>query len=134
MIRVVASIVNSDFNDQFRQQREDLVDWINEIVEAAFRLQSVSVCVRVCRQLELILAFLEFLAEHQLDAQLPERDFNILRSCIVRPADFSGLPPRPTRNFVSRVAVRRRRDAPVNLFARQRPDWHLGSGSQPSVI
>lgn len=42
MLRVVASIVNSDYKDDFTAQTNNLTQWVIEIVEASFKLQMVS--------------------------------------------------------------------------------------------
>lgn len=42
MLRVVATIINSDYADEYSAQTANLTSWIIEIVEAAFQLQRVS--------------------------------------------------------------------------------------------
>lgn len=41
-MRVIATIINSDYKDEFEAQTANLTSWVIEIVEAAFELQTVS--------------------------------------------------------------------------------------------
>jgi hypothetical protein len=47
MLRVVATIMNSPYADEYSAQTANLTSWVVEIVEAAFKTQRVSLFLLV---------------------------------------------------------------------------------------